>query len=334
MNKYDVVVIGGGAAGLSAALVLGRARRHVALVDAGQPRNAPAAHMQGFLGSDGLPPGDLLAAGREEVRGYGVELIPGIASGVSALSGDDPSSPPVFGVRLEDGSMLRSRRILVTTGLRDEIPDLPGVAERWGRDLLHCPYCHGYEVRDRPLGVLGGNAAAITHAHLIRQWSDDVVYFANGTVLDTDQCEALVARGIGIVDSPVAGLVVEDDHLTGVRLTNGSVVPRDAVFVRPDFIPHDTLLADLSCATGPSGWVAVDATGRTSVPGVWAAGNAVNPRAGHHGRRGGLGSRDRHKQRPGRRGRAHRGDPLSRRPAGLATWLPRDPPTQDVRSDD
>ncbi len=177
MNKYDVVVIGGGAAGLSAALVLGRARRHVALVDAGQPRNAPAAHMQGFLGSDGLPPGDLLAAGREEVRGYGVELIPGIASGVSALSGDDPSSPPAFGVRLEDGSMLRSRRILVTTGLRDEIPDLPGVAERWGRDLLHCPYCHGYEVRDRPLGVLGGNAAAITHAHLIRQWSDDVVFF-------------------------------------------------------------------------------------------------------------------------------------------------------------
>ena len=279
MDKYDVVVIGGGAAGLSAALVLGRARRQVAVVDAGEPRNAPAAHRQGFLGSDGLPPSDLLATGREEVRGYDVRLISGIVAEVTALAGDEPSGTPAFDVRLEDQSVLRTRRVLITTGLRDHVPDLPGVAERWGRDLLHCPYCHGYEVRDRPLGVLGGNEAAPAHAHLIRQWSDDVVYFANGTDLDSDQRESLTARGIGVVETPVAGLVVERDQLAGVRLADGTVVPRAAVFVRPEFMPHDTLLTDLRCSTGPDGWVTVDATGRSSVSGVWAAGNAVNPRA-------------------------------------------------------
>lgn len=272
MNEYDVVVIGGGAAGLSAALVLARARRRVAVVDAGHPRNAPAAHMQGFLGSDGLPPTELLAAGRAEVAGYGGELVAGTVARVTRAGRR-------FEVALADGGTLTARRVLVTTGLRDDVPDLPGVRERWGRDLLHCPYCHGYEVRDQPLGVLGGNDDAIAHAQLVRQWSDDVVYFSNGTTPTAEQREQLVARAIGVVDEAVAGLVVEDDRLTGVALADGRVVPRTAVFVRPRFVAHDALLADLGCATHENGWVAVDATGRTSVPGVWAAGNAVNPRA-------------------------------------------------------
>ena len=272
MNEYDVLVVGGGAAGLSAALVLTRARRRVAVVDAGEPRNAPAAHMQGFLGSDGLPPSELLAAGRAEVAGYGGELVRGTVTAVVPAGRR-------FDVTLADGTVLGARRVLVTTGLRDEVPDLPGVRERWGRDLLHCPYCHGHEVRDQPLGVLGGSVEAVAHAHLVRQWSDDVVFFTHGATLTADQREQLVARAIGIVDAPVAGLVVEDDRLTGVALADGQVVPRSAVFVRPDFVPNDTLLTDLGCAVHDNGWVAVDATGRTSVPGVWAAGNAVNPRA-------------------------------------------------------
>ena len=175
--------------------------------------------------------------------------------------------------------MLRARRVLVTTGLRDDIPDIPGVRERWGRDLLHCPYCHGYEVRDQPLGVLGGTPEAIAHAHLVRQWSDDVVLFTNGNPVTVDQRQQLVARAIGIVDAPVASPVVEDDRLVGVAAADGRIVRRSAVFVRPQFVPNDTLLTDLGCATHPNGWVAVDATGATSVPGLWAAGNAVNPRA-------------------------------------------------------
>ena len=280
MDRYDVVVVGGGAAGLSAALVLTRARRRVAVVDAGQPRNAPAAHMHGFLGSDGLPPGELLTAGRKEVAGYGGHLLFGQVTRVAAVPGSSARANPLsFEVAVDDGLALRARRVLVTTGLRDEFPDLPGMRERWGRDLLHCPYCHGHEVRDQPLGVLGGSAEAVAHAHLVRQWSDDVVLFAHGEVLAANQREQLAARSVRVVDTPVTRLVVEDDRLVGVELVSGRVVPRSAVFVRPRFVPHDTLLTDLGCALNATGWVDTDATGRTSVPGVWAAGNAVNPRA-------------------------------------------------------
>jgi thioredoxin reductase len=279
MNEYEVVVIGAGAAGLSAALVLTRARRSVAVVDAGQPRNAPAAHMQGFLGSDGLPPTELLAAGRAEVAGYGGHLISGTVTRVTPVPVSAPAHRMTFEVTVAGGRTLRTRRVLVTTGLRDELPDLPGVRERWGRDLLHCPYCHGHEVRDQPLGVLGGTPESVAHAHLVRQWSHDVVLFAHGRPLSANQREELAARTIRVVDAPVARLVVEGDRLTGVELATGQVVARAAVFVRPRFVPHDTLLTALGCTTHDTGWVAVDATGRTTVPGVWAAGNAVNPRA-------------------------------------------------------
>jgi thioredoxin reductase len=279
MNRFDVVIIGGGAAGLSAALVLARARRRVAVVDAGQPRNAPAAHMHGFLGSDGLPPAELLARGRREVTGYGGHLVDGRATDIRQIPSDGPHTVRVFAVTLADGTVLHTRRVLVTTGLRDDLPDIPGVRERWGRDLLHCPYCHGYEVRDQPVGVLGGTPDALAHAHIVRQWSDDVVYFTDARPLTADERQQLVARAIGIVDEAVTRLVVEHDRLTGVEVATGQVVPRTAVFVRPRFVPHDELLTRLGCTTHPGGWVATDPTGRTSVPGVWAAGNAVNPRA-------------------------------------------------------
>mgnify|MGYP000845571726 CR=1 FL=1 len=278
MNELDVVIIGGGAAGLSAALVLARARRRVAVVDDGRPRNAPAAHMHGFLGSDGLPPTSLLAAGRDEAKGYGAQLIPGrVARAVRSTH--SAAEHPRFEAHLDDGTALHARRILVTTGLHDEIPDIPGVRERWGRDLLHCPYCHGFEVRDEPLGVLGGSPEAVDHALIVRQWSPDVVFFPHTAVLEPDQRDRLTARGIGIVDGPVSRLVVEDDLLTGVELASGEVVRRTAVFVRPRLVPHDGLLTGLGCATGAQGWVTTDVTGLTTGPGVWAAGNAVNPRA-------------------------------------------------------
>ena len=283
MNEYDVVVVGGGAAGLSAALVLTRARRRVAVVDSGRPRNAPAAHMQGFLGSDGMPPSELIAAGRSEVAGYGGDLVSGTVASITAYPQSGVHVRRRSDVVLEDGSVLRTRRILVTTGLYDEVPDIPGVRERWGRDVLHCPYCHGHEVRDQPLGVLGGGpgelAQVIAHAHLIRQWSGDVVFFTNGAALSADQREQFVARAIGVVDAPVARLVVENDQLTGIELDSGVVIARAAVFVRPRFVANDDLLLGLGCAKQDNGWVATDATGRTSVPDVWAAGNAVNPRA-------------------------------------------------------
>jgi thioredoxin reductase len=267
---YVVVVVGGGAAGLSAALVLGRARRRVAVVDAGAPRNAPAAHMQGFLSRDGMPPADLLAAGRAEAAGYGVELVEDTVTAIEAG----------FVVRLAGGRALQARRILVATGVRDELPEIPGVQARWGRDLLHCPYCHGWEVRDQPIGVLGTIPGSVLHAQLVRQWSDDVAFFVHTHELSTVEQGELEARGVQIVRGEVARLVVEDDRLTGVELTDGRAIPRTAVFIRPDIVPHaDGLLAGLGCETDDGGFAKVDATGRTSATGVWAAGNAADPRA-------------------------------------------------------
>jgi thioredoxin reductase len=270
VSSYDVVVVGGGAAGLSAALVLGRARRRVVVVDAGAPRNAPAAHMQGFLSRDGMSPADLLAVGRVEVTGYGVELVEEQVIGIEAG----------FVVRLAGGRVLSARRILVATGVRDELPEIPGVRERWGRDLLHCPYCHGWEVRDQPIGVLGTHPGSVQHAQLVRQWSDDVAFFVHTYDLTAAEHVELEARGVRIVPGEVARLVVDDDRLTGVELNDGRVIARTAVFIRPRNVPHaDGLLPGLRCEADRAGFVTVDATGRTSAVGVWAAGNVVDPRA-------------------------------------------------------
>jgi thioredoxin reductase len=269
-DAYDVVVVGGGAAGLSAALVLGRARRRVAVIDAGAPRNAPAAHMHGFLSRDGMPPADLLAQGRDEVTGYGVELVNGQVLGIE----------PGFVVRVAGGRTVTPPRILMATGVGDELPDVPGVRQRWGKDLLHCPYCHGWEVRDQPLGVLGALPGSAQYALLVRQWSGDVIFFAHTYHLMPAERRQLEARRIRVVCGQVARLVVRDDRLTGVELTDGRVVARTAVFVRPGNRPHDDgLLAGLGCERDEAGFPLVDGTGLTSVPGVWAAGNVADPRA-------------------------------------------------------
>ena len=269
-ESYDVVVVGGGAAGLSAALVLGRARRRVAVVDAGTPRNAPAAQMHGFLSRDGMAPDDLLAAARAEVGAYGVELVDDRVVEITEN----------FTLRLTAGGTLTARRLLLATGAVDELPDIPGAKERWGRDFLHCPYCHGWEVRDRPLGVLGTRPGSVDHAQLLRQWSDDVVFFAHAYPLTADDRAALQARGIRVVDGLVARLSVIDDRLDAVQLTDGRAVPRAAVFVRPALHAREAALIDsLGCDLDEGGFVRHDETGRTSVPGVWVAGNAGNPRA-------------------------------------------------------
>jgi thioredoxin reductase len=269
-ETYDVVVVGGGAAGLSAALVLGRARRRVAVVDAGTPRNAPAAHMHGFLSRDGMPPADLLERARAEVRSYGVELVDDRV--VEIARG--------FSLRLAGGRTVTARRLLLATGAVDELPDIPGARERWGRDFLHCPYCHGWEVRDQPIGVLGTHAGSGDHALLLRQWSDDVVFFAHTCPVTASERAALDARGIPVVEGPVSRLSVVDDRLEAVELADGRSIPRAAVFIRPTLqAQNDGLIASLGCEVDEGGFVRVDATGQTSVPGVWVAGNAANPRA-------------------------------------------------------
>jgi thioredoxin reductase len=271
-ETYDVVVVGGGPAGLSAALVLGRARRRVAVVDAGAPRNAPATHMHGFLSLDGTSPAALLAAARAETRGYGVALVEDSVVDVERGHG--------FVLRLAGGRRLAARRVLLATGAVDVLPDVPGARERWGRDFLHCPYCHGWEVRDLPLGVLGTGPGSVEHAQLVRQWSSDVVYFPHTHALAPDERAGLEARGIRVVEGRVARLSLVNDRLDAVQLEDGRAVPRAAVFIRPTLgAREDGPAASLGCDVDEAGLVRVDPFGRTSVPGVWAAGNATNPRA-------------------------------------------------------
>jgi thioredoxin reductase len=273
MSDHDVVVIGGGAAGLSAALVLSRARRRVLVVDSGTPRNAPAAHMHGFLSRDGLPPGELLGLGRAEVQGYGGEVVKAV---VTELVQCDQFR---FRVLFSDGRRVSARRLLVATGLRDDLPDIPGLRDRWARDVLHCPYCHGYEVRDRRLGVLGGPPDAVRYAQVVRQWADDVVFFAPTGTLTQAQRSEMVARAIGIVEGAVQRVLIKDDRLRGVELNDGRTIRRDALFVPPRFVPNNHLLTGLGCDLGEDGWVTTGPNGHTSVAGVWVAGNVANPRA-------------------------------------------------------
>ncbi|MGN9811648.1 NAD(P)/FAD-dependent oxidoreductase [Micromonospora sp. BQ11] len=280
-ETYDVVVVGGGAAGLSGALALARARRSVLVVDAGAPRNALAGHVHNFLTRDGMPPAELLAAGRAEVTGYGGEIATGTVASATRVDGG-------FRVGLSDGSTVLARRVLVTTGLVDELPDVPGVAQRWGRDVLHCPYCHGWEVRDQPLGVLATSPLAVHQALLWRQWSADVTLFRHtAPPLDADAQEQLSARGVTVVDGPVAAVEVADDRITGVRLASGQVVPCAAVVVAPRFTARADVLTSLGLPTAPLEMggqvvgtaVPADASGATEVPGVWVAGNVTDLRA-------------------------------------------------------
>ncbi|WP_335972279.1 MULTISPECIES: NAD(P)/FAD-dependent oxidoreductase [Streptomycetaceae] len=267
---WDVVVVGGGAAGLSAALTLARVRRSVLVVDSGEPRNAPAERtgVHGLLGREGVSPLELLRTGRAEVASYGGRVVAGRVTRI-VRDGDG------FDVRAE-GARVRARRLLVATGLVDELPDVPGLAERWGRDVHHCVYCHGWEVRDTAIGVLG----AFHQALMFRQVSDDVTLFRDpGTELSDAQWEQLAGLGVAVVDGPVAGLRIDgEDRLSGVRLASGPVVPVRHLAVMPYLAARASFLDGLGLALrdhpmGVGRQLAVDAAGFTGVPGIWAAGN-------------------------------------------------------------
>ena len=279
-RQYDVVVVGGGAAGLSGALALSRARRSVLVVDDGSPRNARAGHVHNYLGREGATPAELLVSGRAEVAGYGGRFHDGRVTGAERT--DDG-----FRVTLSGGGSVTARRLLVTTGLVDELPDVPGVAELFGGDVLHCPYCHGWEVRDQAVGVLG-SPFGVHQALMWRQWTADVILFQHtGPEPTADEREQLAARGIAVVPGAVSALETVDGRLTGVRLAGGEVVPRRALVVSPRFVARGAVLASLGLEPVPQEMnghvvgsaVPADPTGATAVPGVWVAGNVTDLRA-------------------------------------------------------
>jgi thioredoxin reductase len=278
---YDVVVVGGGAAGLSGAVALARSRRSVLVVDAGDPRNAPAGHVHNFLTRDGTPPAELYAAGRAEVTRYGGTVETGR---VTALSRDDDG---LFRVDIGHRTVA-ARRLLVATGVRDELPDVPGLAARWGIDVVHCPYCHGWEVRDQRIGVLATGPAAVHQALLFRQLSPHVTLLRHtGPEPDDEQSRQLKARGIAIIEEKVEEIEADGTGLTGVRLAGGRRLALDAVVVAPRMAARADLLAPLGLKPAElrvgeysiGTHIEADPAGATAVPGVWVAGNLADPQA-------------------------------------------------------
>lgn len=283
LPRYDVVVAGGGPAGLSAALVLGRARRRVLVVDTGRPRNACSASLHGFLTRDGTEPAELLAIARAEVERYGVRVAEDAVVEVVPEAAADGAPGPWFRVSLAGRPPVVTRRVVIAAGITDRLPDIPGLSRRWGREVLHCPYCHGYEIRDGALGVVAGSVDGAVHqALLLRQWSDDVTVLLHETdsaQIGERQRALLAARGVAVVPGRVTGAVEDGDRLTGVLLADGSVVPCDTVFVSPQFELDHRPWASLSPDTAENDlgtYLATDPEGRTSVPGLWAVGNVAD----------------------------------------------------------
>ncbi|GLU47515.1 thioredoxin reductase [Nocardiopsis ansamitocini] len=278
-RHYEVVVIGGGAAGLSGALTLARARRSVLVIDEGRPRNAPAAQVHGYLTRDGLPPAQLLSAGRAEVTGYGGAIMTGTVVGAERLATGG------FRLVVDGGGVIVADRLLVTTGLVDELPQVPGLAERWGNEVLHCPYCHGWEVRDQAIGILATGPLSVHQALMWRQWSQDVTLFLHTAPEPGDEeYEQLAARGIAVVTGEVIGLAVDGDRLTGVTLAGGKELPCQALVVAPRFTARADVLTGLGLETTEQemgkqvigSFIVTDPSGATRTPGVWAAGNVTS----------------------------------------------------------
>ena len=268
----DVVVVGGGAAGLAATIALGRSRRSVVLVDAGEPRNAPADGAHNVLGQEGVPPLELLARGRAEAESYGVQIVDGRVTGVSGV---------VDNFTLEIDStpqQVRARRVILATGLVDKLPDVPGVAQAWGHTVLHCPYCHGWEVRDQRIAVLATSENALHQVMLFRQLSDDVTLFLHDAPEPTEeQWEQLAALGVRVVTPRVERLLVDGTQVRAVEVEGGRSFPVDAVAVGPRFVARTELYEALGGekTLSPFGeQIVADPRGATAVPGVWVAGNS------------------------------------------------------------
>jgi thioredoxin reductase len=272
-RTWDCVVVGCGPAGLNAALVLGRARRRVLVLDSAQPRNYATHEMHGVLGHDGLDPAALRARGRAELASYGVEVTTATVHSADTIGG---------GVRvLSTRGADVARTVLLATGMLDEVPDIAGFADVWGTSAHTCPYCDGFEHRDERLAVLAAGERGEHLAIVLRQWSNDVVLLSNGPHdLAADQLARVTALGIPIIQTPVAALNSDGDgRLRRVRLDDGEVLERDALFFYVGWQLRTDLARTLGCELRTDGSIAVETSQATTVDRIYAAGNCADPRA-------------------------------------------------------
>ncbi|WP_215908945.1 NAD(P)/FAD-dependent oxidoreductase [Phreatobacter stygius] len=273
---YDAVIVGGSFAGLSAAMQLARARRPVLVIDAGQPRNRFASHSHGVLALDGRAGGDILDETRTQLARYPtVSLLTGEVAQIEAWDGG-------FRVETSDGQRAEGRRLVLATGITDILPDVPGLTPRWGKTVLHCPYCHGYEVGGGPIGVLAAAGPLSVHqASLIADWGE-VTLFANGVDFDQAARTVLARRSVAIEPVPVVAIEGAAPVIDGIRLGDGRLVAVKALFVAAPNRMASGLAAALGCAfdqTPLGAIIRTDSSKLTTVPGVYAAGDAARAMA-------------------------------------------------------
>jgi thioredoxin reductase len=265
---YDVVIVGGGPAGLSAALLLGRCRRRVLVCDSGTPRNAASRALHGYLTRDGVAPMELLRLGRDELGQYGIELRQAVVSGIAA-SADE------FEVTLREGEPVRALAVLLATGIRDELPAVDGLDACYGITAHHCPYCDGWEHREKTIGVIGRGAGAAGLALSLRTWSDRVVLCTNGpSKLTPVQREQLAAQHITLHERRLTRVEHDNGHVTALVMVDGESVPCDAIFFAGRQTQQCDLAKSLGCEFTSKGTVKTDHLGKTCVPGVFVVGDA------------------------------------------------------------
>jgi thioredoxin reductase len=270
-KSFDVVIAGGGPAGLSAALNLGRARRRVLLCDAGPRRNAAAEHIHGFVTRDGTTPDDFRRVGRQQLEPY-----PGVEArevAIEAIGGQRGA----FEVRLGDGDVVTARRLLLCTGMVDQLPEIEGFRALWGGSIFICPYCHGWEIQDRAFGFLAPSAETLEFALLLRSWSRDLVVLTDGRYpVPAEARTRLVAAGVRVEERPIARLVASDGRLERVELRDGAPVPLAVLFARPPQ-RQVAIVQSLGLAVDDAGYLRLDEHRQTSIQGIYAAGDLVTP---------------------------------------------------------
>jgi thioredoxin reductase len=275
VERVDVIVVGGGPGGLSAGLLLGRSRRRTVILDGNEPRNAQTHAAHSFLTRDGIAPQELRRISREQLATYpSIEVRHGHVT-------DARVSGSGFAVALSDGSELSARRLILATGVRDLLPDIEGIEERYGRSVFHCPYCDGWEQRDRPLAVLVEPAMAEAQAMMIQHWSQDLILLSHGEPLEADVVRRLEGTGIGVRTDRIIRLEGDGDRLARIHLASGEVLARVGMFVRPAIQPRTELAQRLGCELIDDGMIPglirVDTIQQTTVPGVYAIGDVATP---------------------------------------------------------
>ena len=269
---YDVVIVGGGPAGLSAALVLGRSCRKVLVCDAGKPRNHTSAAVHAFFSRDGISPAELLKIGREQLEPYAVEWHDGRVDEAEKVETG-------FKVTLGKDKVVVARKLVLATGVTDKLPDIPGIRDWWGIGVLHCPFCHGWEVRDEPWACIAPAEQAVEWATLLSGWSKSLTYLTNGGPRPTaDQLKWLKDHRVAVREEKIAGLDGKEGKLTGVTFDGGQPLGVRAVFVLPESVQRSDLPKKLGCKVltegRQAGTIETDAFGATSVPGLYVIGDA------------------------------------------------------------